>query len=237
MEEYNLGHLIFGPKKWVEIGGSLPPPDRVDPITKFFTETGTLNGSKTYLRHESYPTLYIDTSGQSNLSRREPFLYHSPSAKQIWSIVPNFPFNCRDSRPTLGEPKHPAYTGRDLAPLELISGKEKYALTLPEIIGKGTSDVAIGPLEYCGNAIPLVYGRKKTVSPCFEDPALDDSVVERNVRGQARIKAQLTPGRPMPEKHVIQTQKAVQKRLEDANHISYVQTSLTTHPPSPKPVK
>ncbi|KAJ8092052.1 hypothetical protein PM082_024292 [Marasmius tenuissimus] len=236
MVNYNLGHLIFGTEKWVELGGTVPPPGKFDPVTQFFTEIDIFNNAETYLRSDAYSTLYINTTGQSNRSHREPFLYRSSSVKQVWSIVPNFPWNCWNSIPTAGDPR-PANGGRELAPLNLLVGKDKEALTFSSIVNQKTSDVAIGPLKYCGNALSLVYGQKKIVSPCFDDPTLDDSIIERHVRGQAHNKARVVPGVAMSKKHIAKTQKLVHACLNNPHHIAHHDTGLASTSSPLKPVE
>ncbi|ESK83115.1 hypothetical protein Moror_6047 [Moniliophthora roreri MCA 2997] len=48
-----------------------------------------------------------------------------------------------------------------------------------KIIAKGSSDVSIGPMEYCGNAFIVKGPAGKTVlSLCFEDPTLKANLLE-----------------------------------------------------------
>ncbi|KAL0564639.1 hypothetical protein V5O48_017402, partial [Marasmius crinis-equi] len=68
-------------------------------------------------------------------------------------------------------------------PVTCVTGQARKASLFTEIAGKGTTGVAIGPLEYCGNAIHIMGpGGKEIISPCREDPMLNNYIIKRTVR-------------------------------------------------------
>ncbi|KAK1226934.1 hypothetical protein PQX77_010067 [Marasmius sp. AFHP31] len=163
--EGNLGHLVFGDTQWELLGYTVP--EELDPITQLFVDTEIIQSTTsppplTYLNHEVYQVLFTNPPKGTLRNTKKTYFYHC--SRQIWSLVPNYPPNCSNTRRTVIDDGHKVIsslpsTAQD-SYLAVNDGKEvehkindayEEKLFL-SIIRKGTTDVAIGPLEYCGNA-------------------------------------------------------------------------------------
>jgi hypothetical protein len=129
----------------------------------------------TFLKPNHYQTLFVEY-GRSNWCHRETYTYRlGTPTKQVWSITPNFPDNLH-IRPGITQ---------ELAPLKLfvslitfffiifsikkpqmrqlqITGLKRHAMMFTTIV-RDTKAVAIGPLEYCGNAKVIQLPHRKAM--------------------------------------------------------------------------
>ncbi|KAF5319803.1 hypothetical protein D9611_012895 [Ephemerocybe angulata] len=160
-----LGRLIFGQKKWCSfgIGNAAPASGRIDPITEFFTRRDLFPSQSPNLKLSHYDTL-LPKEIHHFWKFRTVSCWHSPvkTISDYWSIVPAFPVGF--SKPYFGE-------RRSYADFTEVVGQE-YAHQLFKYIIYHTELVAIGPLEYRGNATSIVtiHG-EKLVSPVEGDRA------------------------------------------------------------------
>ncbi|KII82876.1 hypothetical protein PLICRDRAFT_33194 [Plicaturopsis crispa FD-325 SS-3] len=159
----HLGHLVFGKEKWTQL-----VPDVVlsgssdDPVTKSFRDAKLL-GAKSFLDLDLYETLEVEW-----LKRRKP-TYTFAAQKRIWGLVP---------------------VPREITSITPITGAKREHAMLEYIVDK-QRDVSIGPLEYCGTAIPLKSrdGRTTHVLASSVDPtAAPKHILDRYLRGVARHK-------------------------------------------------
>ncbi|KIJ09393.1 hypothetical protein PAXINDRAFT_17508 [Paxillus involutus ATCC 200175] len=172
-ESFNLGHLIFGESEWgclrVAAGVNVAHPD--DPLTKMFAACSLLQVSS-HLKSGVYITLLEDVSFSGKSGKYCDILAYSAD-KQIWSLTPNFPPN---SCAQLGGPHPPA----TVLGIYKRSEHERHALLFETIIKRSTTDVAIGPLEYCGHGLTMC-ATSGTIIPvlCHADPAIPPALLER----------------------------------------------------------
>ncbi|KAK6989028.1 hypothetical protein R3P38DRAFT_2572275 [Favolaschia claudopus] len=142
--ERNLGHLIFGSELWQQLGGEAPKEP--DTLTTYFEEQGLLN-QPTFLRPGHYTLLFLSDSDFSrSLPHRKVHTYRND--KQLWSITP-FPANSRGRQCSRVR----------LSNFLLNSLPHRKRMLFSHIV-KNTKKVAIGPLEYCGNAHRVTIGKK-----------------------------------------------------------------------------
>ncbi|KAJ7884555.1 hypothetical protein B0H14DRAFT_2700354, partial [Mycena olivaceomarginata] len=165
--DHNLGHLIFGAPTWVALGGK--PATLRDPLTVFFEEQGALD-TPTFLRPDYYTPMILDKVDFCFKSLPHRTVHTYRGNKQIWSITP------------------PATNsqGRDSAKVSVILGEERRALL----------KVAIGPLEYCGNAHRISMGRSTRAVPCYGDPSLPEFYAKRDLK--SRLLPTAIPGERRP---------------------------------------
>ncbi|KAF8152979.1 hypothetical protein B0H34DRAFT_677203 [Crassisporium funariophilum] len=175
-----LGHLIFGHEQWDTLRGYLGSDDDIgdDPLSLHYSTLGLLN-SNSHLRPNFYQTL-LPGDNQNKRSMRKTYVYQGDKKgdKQTWSVTPTFPLNSRVDR----KARNPSSTPN------LIVGKERESLLFKHIV-LNSSDVAIGPLEYCGNGRVIYTSHgEKLVSAVRGNPTLDPSLVERDLKGIIRRK-------------------------------------------------
>ncbi|KAK7021461.1 hypothetical protein R3P38DRAFT_1126673 [Favolaschia claudopus] len=201
---HNLGHLVFGREAWIEMGGTLS--DESDPLTVLYADEGTfrvwfclsrsdyvveLLDSPTFLRPKHYSPLFLASSDASSLSlpRRHVYTYRG-AKKQLWSITP-FPTNsqgCSDTRDKI-------------VPTE-ITGVPRRRMLFSYIVQQ-TRKVAIGPLEYCGNAHLVRIGSSDVVVPCYGDPNLPEYYAIRDLMNRM-----LPPVLPGARRAVLTSEEA-----------------------------
>ncbi|KIJ06719.1 hypothetical protein PAXINDRAFT_20081 [Paxillus involutus ATCC 200175] len=72
------------------------------------------------------------------------------------------------------------------------SEHERHALLFETIIKRSTTDVAIGPLEYCGHGLTM-RTTSGIIIPvlCHADPAIPPALLEREYRGRKRRECEL----------------------------------------------
>ncbi|KAF8054957.1 hypothetical protein FPV67DRAFT_1459652 [Lyophyllum atratum] len=151
-----LGHLIFGQKQWDTLRGGLGSDEDIgeDPLTLHYSTLGFLD-SNTHLRPDFYQSL-LPGDDRNKRSTRKTYLYQGDKkgSKQTWSVTPAFPSNSRVDR----NAHHPSSS------TNLITGSDRERLLFKHIV-LNSSDVAIGPLEYCGNGrvINTSHGAKLCV--------------------------------------------------------------------------
>ncbi|KAJ7803961.1 hypothetical protein B0H14DRAFT_3154254 [Mycena olivaceomarginata] len=97
---------------------------------------------------------------------------------------------------------------RDAVAISKVEGKSSGAGMITEVKGEArrrtlfsyivqqTRMVAIGPLEYCGNAHQVHIGSSTVVAPCFGDPTLPEYFAIRDLK--TRILAPVVPGSRRP---------------------------------------
>ncbi|KAJ3861939.1 hypothetical protein EV359DRAFT_66044 [Lentinula novae-zelandiae] len=142
--ELNLAHLIF-PHSLCPIVGHHKPFTSCDPITELFRQRGLLC-SDTHLRDDIYqPMLWIITYSWLLQKRQYGMLIQSNSGQFTW----------------------PA------SKFEQIIGEKRESLLFRNIISKNTTDVAIGPLEYCGSGrmVKTTQGKKVDFQICYVSTA------------------------------------------------------------------
>ncbi|KAJ7101589.1 hypothetical protein C8R43DRAFT_243241 [Mycena crocata] len=166
--EHNLGHLIYGRDNWVGLGGHLS--DGQDSLTNFFHEQGLLD-EPTFMRPNHYSPLFLQASDvrSQSLPRRPIFTYRND--KQLWSITP-FPENSNGHR----------FTEDTATPIR-IEGIARKRMLFSYIVEK-TRNVAIGPLEYCGNAHLVSKGSSTIAVPCYGSPSLPEHYALRDIKSR-----------------------------------------------------
>ncbi|KAJ6615345.1 hypothetical protein B0H10DRAFT_1949907 [Mycena sp. CBHHK59/15] len=165
---HNLGHLVFGTELWAELGGV--KSDGQDQLTNFFQQQGSLN-TPTFLRPSHYNPLFLDSSSICSLALPHRPVYTYTNDKQIWSIIP-FPENSQGMK-----------TIEDSAVPLAIVGAQRSRMLFSYIIEK-TQRVAIGPLEYCGNAHRVSIGSSIVVTPCYGNPSLPEYYAIRDLKSR-----------------------------------------------------
>ncbi|KAF8176895.1 hypothetical protein K438DRAFT_1846331 [Mycena galopus ATCC 62051] len=166
--DHNLGHLIFGLQTWIDLGGK--PTNFRDPVTIFFENQGRLDES-TFLRPDYYAPLRLEKADFRSKSMPHRTVHTYRSDKQIWSITP-LATNSQGTRNI-----------QDTAEVKLILGDERRRMLFSYIV-ENTQKVAIGPLEYCGNAHQISFGRSTRVVPCYGDPSLPEFYIERDLKSR-----------------------------------------------------
>jgi len=111
--------------------------------------------STTHLRPRHYQNLFVNMSSKM-LPHRPTYTYHAD--KQIWSIIPAFPTNSYDKLSDhlwyvsffIYYTENDKIIWNSQPDIVHITGQEWNAMLFSHIV-KNTRNVAIGPLEYCGN--------------------------------------------------------------------------------------
>ncbi|KAJ7872465.1 hypothetical protein B0H14DRAFT_3860345 [Mycena olivaceomarginata] len=190
---HNLGHLIFGHETWVELGGRLS--DGSDALTSLFSDEGLLD-SPTFLRPDHYSPLFLPPTDMNAYTRPRRYIHAYRARKQMWSITP-FPLNSQGRSEI-----------EDAVAICKVEGKSSGAGMITEVKGEArcrtlfsyivqqTRMVAIGPLEYCGNAHQVHIGSSTVIAPCFGDPTLPEYFAIRDLK--TRILAPVLPGSRRP---------------------------------------
>ncbi|KAJ7577909.1 hypothetical protein C8J56DRAFT_1170696 [Mycena floridula] len=231
-EHCNLGHLIFGSEEWNQLQNeraSIPQ----DPMTRLFAERGRLQCFKTYLK----PSFYMALFTNDKIPRFHPTYLYIVKRK-VWSIVPRFPSNFLVSAATslFSDDEQlpndsftvlaPSPTGddpaEDAAPPEnavyadigLVEGLEHHSHLYDTIVLKRSTDVAIRPLEYCGNGIIERFQGKEVVAACRADPALPGILISHQHRG---LKCR-TSGIEKTGKSKNAMTEGVKRRLDAESH-------------------
>ncbi|KAK7000898.1 hypothetical protein R3P38DRAFT_3053515 [Favolaschia claudopus] len=192
---HNLGHLVFGREAWIAMGGTLS--DESDPLTVLYADEELLD-SPTFLRPKHYSPLFLASSDASSLSL---FLAATSTPiegrkKQLWSITP-CPTNsqgCSDTRDKI-------------VPTE-ITGVPRRRMLFSYIVQQ-TRKVAIGPLEYCGNAHLVRIGSSDVVVPCYGDPNLPEYYAIRDLKNRM-----LPPVLPGARRAVLTSEEAASLHVE-----------------------
>ncbi|KAJ7187358.1 hypothetical protein C8R46DRAFT_1207309 [Mycena filopes] len=179
--DHNLGHLIFGPSTWLALGGIATTCPR-DPVTAFFEEQGALD-MPTFLRPDYYAPMLLEKAEFSSKSIPVRTIHTYRSDKQIWSITPP----ATNSQGMSGI--------RDSADVTVVLGEERRCMLFSYIV-KHTQKVAIGPLEYCGNAHRINIGSSTRAVPCYGDPSLSEFYAERDLK--RRLLPTAIPGERRP---------------------------------------
>ncbi|KAJ7861373.1 hypothetical protein B0H14DRAFT_3863411 [Mycena olivaceomarginata] len=190
---HNLGHLIFRHETWVELGGRLS--DGSDALTSLFSDEGLLD-SPTFLRPDHYSPLFLPPTDMNAYTRPHRYIHAYRARKQMWSITP-FPLDSQGRSEI-----------EDAVAICKVEGKSSGAGMITEIKGEArrrtlfsyivqqTRMVAIGPLEYCGNAHQVHIGSSTVIAPCFGDPTLPEYFAIRD--SKMRILAPVLPGSRHP---------------------------------------
>ncbi|KAJ7649351.1 hypothetical protein DFH06DRAFT_1094851 [Mycena polygramma] len=175
--DHNLGHLIYGSDVWIQLGGTLS--EGKDPLTSFFRERDHIE-APTFLRPGHYDPLFLEAGDirAQSLPRRTTFTFRS-NKKQLWSITP-FPDNSQGRAQV-----------EDSTCVQQIIGEDRKRMLFSHIVKK-TRKVAIGPLEYCGNARRVKIGSSTVVTPCYGDPSLPEFYAVRNLK--SRFLPPVVPG-------------------------------------------
>ena len=119
---------------------------------------GKFQSAPTFLRQGHYSTLYPTSDSKKSWTHRATYTYQA-GQKIVWSITPKFPSNsCFLDEPyvyisqfycLLSEASF--FICSSNKSISLIEGLERDGKLFKNIV-KSTNKVAIGPLEYCGNA-------------------------------------------------------------------------------------
>ncbi|KAJ7029911.1 hypothetical protein C8F04DRAFT_1398194 [Mycena alexandri] len=166
--EHNLGHLIFGDVLWAQLGGVVSQtPDK---LTLLFRSQSI--EQPTFLKPNHYTPLFLEASELTSQSLPRRIIYTYRVLKQMWSITP-FPSNSQGIRDI-----------KDHSSPYRIEGDERRHMLFSYIIEK-THRVAIGPLEYCGNAHRVSVGASTVVVPCYGDPTLPEFYAVRDLKSRA----------------------------------------------------
>ncbi|KAJ7210616.1 hypothetical protein C8J57DRAFT_1608084 [Mycena rebaudengoi] len=175
--DYNLGHLIFGEEAWALYGGRRSSSD--DPLTSLF-QSLDYSLEVTHLIPEFYEPLLLPNDQIRSKSRmhRDTFAYQGK--KQMWSITQQFPDNMTSSLEF-------GHLNNEVT--EIIGAARTKRLF--KTIVESTCGVAIGPLEYCGNAHLLHIGNVPVVSVCHGDPTIPPYYAKRSLRGRDRVASNL----------------------------------------------
>ncbi|KAI0054928.1 hypothetical protein BV25DRAFT_1816348, partial [Artomyces pyxidatus] len=154
----HLGHLIFGQEKWREWYPSAPAQPN-DPLTVYYRKKGVSSicrlmfKPKTHLDLDGYDALFLDRKAmRARLLPTYTYREKTKTAvkKQIWSILPVWNQQVCFSLLSLS-------ISQESRSFKQVVGIERKKMTFRYIIrGK---DVAIGPLEYCGNAVVVKRGK------------------------------------------------------------------------------
>ncbi|KAJ7183847.1 hypothetical protein C8R46DRAFT_1308972 [Mycena filopes] len=179
--DHNLGHLIFGPSTWLALGGIATTCPR-NPVTAFFEEQGAPD-MPTFLRPDYYAPMLLEKAEFSSKSIPVRTIHTYRSDKQIWSITPP----AANSQGMSGI--------RDSADVTVVLGEERRRMLFSYIV-KHTQKVAIGPLEYCGNAHRINIGSSTRAVPCYGDPSLSEFYAERDLK--RRLLPTAIPGERRP---------------------------------------
>ncbi|KAI0309191.1 hypothetical protein OF83DRAFT_1179915 [Amylostereum chailletii] len=128
-----LGAIVFGAKKWSELmpGADADLCNIGGPLSSSYASKGMLN-KETHLNLDVYDILFLKTV---DMKHRKATTYLCQLTKVVWSLVP-----------------HP----RSLKSVKTVSSDTRAKSLFRAKVS--TRGVAIGPLEYCGNAIPIKKG-------------------------------------------------------------------------------
>ncbi|KZV83075.1 hypothetical protein EXIGLDRAFT_754611 [Exidia glandulosa HHB12029] len=138
-----------------------------DPITEHFRARALLD-APTFLDPTAYGQLF---PAQQSVRYLHVWAYRQ-AGKTVWSLTPP----CKNRKTCL--------LPSDTRPLRLF----KYIVT-------NTNKVAVGPLEYCGNAIYVSHGGSQRIAMCKGDPLAfpvaspESDWLTRHILGQARRRA------------------------------------------------
>ncbi|KAJ7775308.1 hypothetical protein B0H16DRAFT_1684288 [Mycena metata] len=170
--EHNLGHLIFGDALWAQLGGVVSPG--TDQLTLLFQKQALERGASepTFLKPDHYSPLFLEKSQIQSQSLPRRITHTYTWDKQMWSITP-LPQNSQGVR-----------SGVDEASPRQIEGEERRHMLFSYIVEK-THRVAIGPLEYCGNAHRVTFGASTVVVPCYGDPTRPQFYAIRDLKSRA----------------------------------------------------
>ncbi|KZT19216.1 hypothetical protein NEOLEDRAFT_1183591 [Neolentinus lepideus HHB14362 ss-1] len=211
--ELNLGHLIFGEEKWISLGGSTP--SEPDPLTKIYKSQVFFLAQKmkTLLKSDHYTELFMEAPRQCHRDLR---LFKMPKA--VFTPLQPFPENSV------------AFRGDQLstnsAKCDELLGKDKKSWLFQDVVNRNTTDVAVGPLEYCGHALVVntPHG-DHLISTCRVDPALPDNLRKCELLTLIRVRNKAEqPGK----RHEAMTARMKQKAVNE------VQKALSVAPVSTK---
>uniref|UniRef100_A0A0W0F0U1 Uncharacterized protein n=1 Tax=Moniliophthora roreri TaxID=221103 RepID=A0A0W0F0U1_MONRR len=122
-----------------------------------------------------------------------------------------------------------------------LLGEVREASLFSTIVKKGTTDVAIGPLEYCGNAVWSRVGKLTVVSPCREDPTLSSFALACQIQGYLRRKNKIdAPEKAktaMSKSHQLKVSKGITAVLKGPQHLSSSSLALESSPLALLPVQ
>ncbi|KAJ7302580.1 hypothetical protein DFH08DRAFT_826462 [Mycena albidolilacea] len=182
---HNLGHLIFGHETWVELGGRLS--DGSDALTSLFSDEGRLSQSFSYLR--SQPIFLAGLLDSPTFLRPDHYspLFLPPADMNAY-ICPRRYIHGSTICKVEGKS-----SGAGM--ITEVKGEARRR-TLFSYIVQQTRMVAIGPLEYCGNAHQVHIGSSTVIAPCFGDPTLPEYFAIRDLK--TRILAPVLPGSRRP---------------------------------------
>ncbi|KZT21036.1 hypothetical protein NEOLEDRAFT_1019356, partial [Neolentinus lepideus HHB14362 ss-1] len=174
--EFNLGHLIFGEEKWISLGGTKPTV--LDPLTKVYQSQRQLAScfSLTFLDLGHYATLFEEAFRER---RRNLRLFKMPKA--VFTLLRPFPAN------SIAFPGDTSVSKS--AKCHELHGNKKKSWLLQDIVNRSNTDVAIGPLEYCGHALVVntPHG-ERLIATCRADPSLPENLRDREMRTLFRVR-------------------------------------------------
>ncbi|KAJ7057425.1 hypothetical protein C8F01DRAFT_1372104 [Mycena amicta] len=159
--DLNLGHLVFGQSTWLDAGFKCPTVEQEDPITALFRSHELLSAPT---RLSTLTPLFLPASELKG-AMLPTFTYNAGTSKKIWTVLNDFP---------------PALQKRSIPEL---SEKKRQAALFSVRVGT-TRNVAIGPLEYCGNGHRVhIANGKYLLAVCRGDPRISREREERIERG------------------------------------------------------
>ncbi|KAJ7061361.1 hypothetical protein C8F01DRAFT_1369533 [Mycena amicta] len=162
--DLNLGHLAFGRSAWRSDGYKCPTLKKEDPLTTVFRNHGLLSASTNLT---TITPLFLPAS-EFKVAVLPTFAYTGGTGKKIWTVLTDFP---------------PALQKRTFR--ELDESERHDALF--SVRAGTTRNVAIGPLEYCGNGHRVhIANGKHILATCRGDPRIPRDREERIERGVQR---------------------------------------------------
>ncbi|EPQ61203.1 hypothetical protein GLOTRDRAFT_90440 [Gloeophyllum trabeum ATCC 11539] len=207
LDRCNLGALIFGEKEWARLGSAKSLV--VDPLTVMFRRRGLLS-KRTFLTpydatsDVGYSTLFWEpgpleagSKKPSGYKRRPIHAFHL--RKDVWTVAHPFP----DNSVVMSGKKPSSVIYYE------FTGSEKKAKLFLNIVKKDTGAVAVGPLEYCGNAVPVRINGRTQIAVAAMDPNLSMAIRIREICKQLRKKYKL-------EHDWVRRKEAMPQEVKDA---------------------
>ncbi|KAJ7058953.1 hypothetical protein C8F01DRAFT_1147619 [Mycena amicta] len=162
--DLKLGHLAFGRLPWLSEGYECPSVEQEDPLTTVFRRHELLSAATNL---NTLAPFFLPAS-ELRVAILPTFSYIAGTGTKIWTVLSDFP------------PALQKQTFRELDESERHNG-------LFSVRAGTTRNVAIGPLECCGNGhrVHIAYG-KHILATCRGDPRIPRDLEERIERGVQR---------------------------------------------------
>ncbi|EPQ50513.1 hypothetical protein GLOTRDRAFT_133883 [Gloeophyllum trabeum ATCC 11539] len=142
-ETCNLGALIFGQSEWKQLGGRTQK--EVDPLTQMYRRHAPLSlARRTFLPQGYYESLFVEPRPR----RFQPVFVYRYTDRNVWTFYRFFPTN------SVARSGKPRFSGDYTE----YTGDEMRNLLFETIVRRDNTNVALGPLEYCGNAVVVRLG-------------------------------------------------------------------------------